>query len=153
MTETSPEDPRDALIREQAARIAAQDELVTVLEALVAELRERLDAALRAGSRNSGNSSMPPGSDDLPGRKPPRKERRAAEKKYVHGAFTELYSAFHLGTRSIEPMKQGGVLPYFAGIVVSDRYQGYFSTRSPGTAHARPPPDAPGPADLAVEQK
>jgi transposase len=51
----------------------------------------------------------------------------AGEKKYVHGAFTELYSAFHLGTRSIESMKQGGILPFFAGIVVSDRYQGYWS--------------------------
>ena len=298
MTETPPEDPRDALIREQAGQIAA-------LTALVAELREQLDAALRAASRNSGNSSMPPGSDDLPGRKPPRKERRAAEraekrsrgkqpgspgsamrmrepdetldyypggscecgldlaeaadlgvarsyqqedipeprpsrryqhnlhkarcacgkvhvaprpdgvpdaplsvgprlsamavylsvfqhvpveraqlliadltggvvsagfvhsclakaaglvkdsvaliraliaaspvagfdettlrsgpageKKYVHGAFTELYSAFHLGTRSIESMKAGGILRFFAGVVVSDRYQGYWS--------------------------
>jgi transposase len=298
VTETPPEDPRDALIREQAGQIAT-------LTALVAELREQLEAALRAASRNSGNSSMPPSSDDLPGRKPPRRERRAAEraekkrrgkqpgspgasmrmrkpddtfdyypegacecgldlagaadlgvarsyqqeeipepqpsrryqhdlhrarcacgrvhvaarpdgvpdaplsvgprlsalavylsvfqhlpveraqrlisdltggvvsagfvhsclgkaaglvrdsvavirmliaaspvagfdettlrsgpageKKYVHGAFTELYSAFHLGTRSIETMKAAGILPSFAGIVVSDRYQGYFS--------------------------
>ena len=90
-----PEDPRDALIREQAARleaqagqIAAQDEQIAghgeriaVLEALVVQLREQLDAALRAASRNSGNSSMPPGSDDLPGRRlPGRKERRAAER-------------------------------------------------------------------------
>jgi hypothetical protein len=51
----------------------------------------------------------------------------AGDKKYVHGAFTELYSAFHLGTRSIETMKKGGILPFFAGIVVSDRYQGYWS--------------------------
>ncbi len=287
------------LIREQAERIA-------VLEAVVADLRERLGAAERAGSRNSGNSSMPPSSDDLPGKKPPRKRRRAAEraegkkrkrgkqpgapgaamrweeadrtedhypegecgcgrdlgeaadlgvagsyqqeeipataaervqhdlhdvrcacgkahvaprppgvpdsalsigprlralavylvvfqhvpvercrdlisdvtgaavsagfihsclrkaadlvsdvtrliatlitaaavagfdettlrsgpageKKYVHGAFTEEYSAFHLGTRSLETMRQAGILPGFAGIVVSDRYQNYFS--------------------------
>lgn len=67
------EDPRDALIREQAERIAA-------LEAMVADLREQLAAAQRAESRNSGNSSMPPSSDDLPGRKPPRKQRRAAER-------------------------------------------------------------------------
>jgi hypothetical protein len=73
VTETPPEDPRDALIREQAGQIAA-------LAALVAELREQLDAALRAASRNSGNSSMPPSSDDLPGRQPPRKKRRAAER-------------------------------------------------------------------------
>jgi len=68
-----PEDPRDALIAEQAERIAA-------LEAVVADLREQLSSAVRAGSRNSGNSSMPPSSDDLPGRKPPRKQRRAAER-------------------------------------------------------------------------
>jgi hypothetical protein len=67
------EDPRDALIREQAERI-------TALEAMVADLREQLEAALRAGSRNSGNSSVPPSMDDQPGRKPPRRERRAAER-------------------------------------------------------------------------
>ncbi len=89
MTESlPPEDPRDALIGEQAALLAAQDEqiavhgeLIAALEALVAELREQLDAARRAASRNSGNSSMPPSADDLPGRRPPaRKERRAAER-------------------------------------------------------------------------
>ena len=302
-----PEDPRDALIREQAERIAG-------LEALVAGLREQLDAALRASSRNSGNSSMPPSADDLPGRRTPaRKERRAAEraekkrsrgkqpgtpgaamrwrrpdevvdhfpegscgcgldlagaadlgvarsyqqedipepqpsrryqhdlhkarctcgkvhvaprpagapdaplsvgprlsamavylsvfqhvpveraqlliadltggvvsagfvhsclgkaaglvtdavrlirtliaaapvagfdettlrsgpageKKYVHGAFTELYSAFWLGTRSLETMREAGILPSFAGIVVSDRYQGYYSETWQGFA-------------------
>jgi transposase len=309
-----PEDPRDALIREQAARLAAQDEQIAghgeriaALEALVAELREQLDAALRAVSRNSGNSSMPPSADDLPGRRPPaRRERRAAEraekkrkpgkqpgspgaamrwrkadevtghfpqgdcecgadladaadlgvarsyqqedvpeprpsrryqhdlhkarcacgrvhvaarpdgvpdaplsvgprlsamavylsvfqhvpveraqalisdltggvvsagfvrsclgkaaglvtdavrlirtliaaapvagfdettlrsgpageKKYVHGAFTELYSAFHLGTRGLETMREAGILPSFAGIAVTDRYAGYYS--------------------------
>jgi transposase len=316
-----PEDPRDALIREQAARldaaalaadprdalIAAQAEQITVLEALVADLRKRLEAAERAGSRNSGNSSMPPSSDDMPGRKPPRRQRRAAEraekkrkpgkqpgspgaamswerpdraedhypegacscgknlsdaadlgvsrsyqqgeipaaaaervqhdlhtvkcacgkehaaprpagvppsalsigprlralavylvvfqhvpvdrcrqliadvtgalvsdgfvhsclakaaslagevvalvralitaapvagfdettlrsgpageKKYVHGAFTEEYSAFWLGTRSLDTMEDAGILPGFAGIAVSDRYQNYFNPR------------------------
>jgi hypothetical protein len=85
-----PEDPRDALIREQAERLAVQDrqlvqvavqaEQIAVLEAMVADLRERLDAALRALSRNSGNSSMPPSADDRRGRRPPRRERRAAER-------------------------------------------------------------------------
>ena len=73
MTDVPPEDPRDALIWEQAERIAA-------LEAVVADLRGQLAAAERSGSRNSGNSSMPPSSDDLPGRRPPRKQRRAAER-------------------------------------------------------------------------
>ena len=48
MTESlPPEDPRDALIREQAGQIAA-------LTALVAELRGQLDAALRAASQELG---------------------------------------------------------------------------------------------------
>jgi transposase len=292
-------DPRDTLI-------AAQAEQITVLEALVADLRKRLEAAERAGSRKSGNSSMPPSSDDLPGRKPPRGQRPAAEraekkkpgetagqsggvddlggpdraadhypggacpcgldladakdlgitqsyqqeeipaapaervqhdlhtvrcacgkahtaprpagvpeatlsigprlralavylvifqhvpvqrcrqliadvagaavsdgfihsclakaadlaadvmaliralitaapvagfdettlrsapageKKYVHGAFTEMYSAFWLGARSLDSMEDAGILPEFAGIVVSDRYQNYFHPR------------------------
>ena len=310
MTDVAPgdpsEDPRDALIREQAQLIAAQAGQIAALEATVAGLREQLEAAARAGSRNSGNSSMPPSSDDLPGRKPPRKQRRAAEraekkkrgkqpgspgasmtwevpdrtedhhpggacscgrdlagaadlgvarsyqqeeipaataervqhdlyesrcacgrvhaaarpagvpdsalsigprlralavylvvfqhvpvercrqliadvtgaavsdgfihsclakaaslaadvvrlirtlitaaavagfdettlrsgpageKKYVHGAFTEEYSAFWLGTRSLDSMEDAGILPGFAGIVVSDRYQNYFHPR------------------------
>jgi transposase len=47
----------------------------------------------------------------------------AGEKKYVHGAFTEQYSSFWLGTRSLETMKEAGILPGFAGVAVSDRYQ------------------------------
>ncbi|HTQ95089.1 MAG TPA: IS66 family transposase [Streptosporangiaceae bacterium] len=80
MTDVPPEDPRDALIREQAQRIETQAERIAALEAVVADLREQLAAAERSGSRNSGNSSMPPSSDDLPGKKPPRKQRRAAER-------------------------------------------------------------------------
>ncbi len=50
----------------------------------------------------------------------------AGEKKYVHGAFTGEYSSFWLGTRSLETMREAGILPDFAGVVVSDRYQNYF---------------------------
>ncbi|HMI27062.1 MAG TPA: transposase, partial [Streptosporangiaceae bacterium] len=53
----------------------------------------------------------------------------AGEKKYVHGAFTEEYSAFWLGARSLDSMEDAGILPGFAGIVVSDRYQNYFHPR------------------------
>jgi hypothetical protein len=80
VTDTPPGDPRDALIREQAAEIAGQAERIAALEAIIADLRDQLSSAARAGSRNSGNSSMPPSSDDLPGRKPPRRQRRAAER-------------------------------------------------------------------------
>ena len=279
MTDVPPTDRRDALIREQAEQIAAQAQQITALEAVVAELRERL-AAERARSRNSSNSSMPPSSDDaqpgspgaamawqVPDRtedyypqgecacgrdlvdaadlgvarsyqqeeipvspaqrvqhdlhearcacgrahvaaRPPGvpesalsigprlralavylvvfqhvpvercrhliadvtgavvsagfihsclssaaglaadavalirtlitaaavagfdettlRSGPAGDKKYVHGAFTEQYSAFWLGSRSLESMRQAGILPRFAGIVVSDRYQNYF---------------------------
>jgi hypothetical protein len=50
----------------------------------------------------------------------------AGEKKYVHGAFTEEYSSFYPGTRSLDTMRKAGILPEFAGVVVSDRYQNYF---------------------------
>jgi transposase len=49
-------------------------------DAEIAELRERVARLERALSRNSGNSSLPPSSDDLPGRGLPRKQRRAAER-------------------------------------------------------------------------
>jgi hypothetical protein len=79
-----PEDPRDALIREQAALITGLSGQVTDLSAqiaeltaLVRELRAQLEAARRAASRNSGNSSMPPSADDLPGRKAPAPRGKA----------------------------------------------------------------------------
>ncbi len=50
----------------------------------------------------------------------------AGQKKYIHGAFTEKYSLFHLGTRSLETMKDFGILPDFTGIAVTDRYGNYF---------------------------
>jgi hypothetical protein len=41
-----PADRRDALIREQAARLEAQAEQIAALEALVADLREQREAAI-----------------------------------------------------------------------------------------------------------
>lgn len=52
------------LLEDKNAKIAEQDAKIADLEKKVARL-ERLI------SRNSGNSSMPPGMDDLPGKKPP----------------------------------------------------------------------------------
>ena len=53
----------------------------------------------------------------------------AGAKKYVHGAFTGRLSALRLGSRSLDSMEEAGILPASAGIVVSDRYQNYFSSR------------------------
>jgi len=55
---------RDAVIAEQAAAIGELRADVVALAAEVRELRRRL-------GRNSGNSSMAPSADDLPGRTPP----------------------------------------------------------------------------------
>lgn len=66
-----PEDPRDALIMALSAQVEGLSAQVAELAGLVRELREQLEAARRAASRNSGNSSMPPSADDLPGRKAP----------------------------------------------------------------------------------
>ena len=63
-----------AVIAEQGAKIAAQERQIGELQAAVARLE-------RIVSRNSGNSSMPPSADDLPGRKrPTRQQRRAAQR-------------------------------------------------------------------------
>jgi hypothetical protein len=37
----------------------------------------------------------------------------AGDKKYVHGAFTEEYSAFWLGARNLDSMADAGILPDF----------------------------------------
>ncbi len=65
-------------VRDQAVRLDGQarrlEEQARELEALRAdnsELRARLDRLERLLSRNSSNSSMPPSTDDLPGRTPP----------------------------------------------------------------------------------
>lgn len=53
-----------AVSRAQAERIAVQDARIEAQDKRIAELERLL-------SRNSGNSSMPPSTDDLPGRKKP----------------------------------------------------------------------------------
>jgi hypothetical protein len=61
--------------------IAAQGEQIAAQQYLIEDLQQKVARLERAMSRNSGNSSMPPGTDDLPGRKPPsRQQRRAAQR-------------------------------------------------------------------------
>jgi len=64
-----------AALREGAAGQRAH---AAALQEQVGQLREQVARLERIVSRNSGNSSMPPSGDDAPGRKPPRKQRRAA---------------------------------------------------------------------------
>jgi len=73
-----PELPRPA---PGCAACTARGEVIAEQARLIAELQERVGRLERAASRNSGNSSMPRSSDDLPGCKPPsRRQRRAAER-------------------------------------------------------------------------
>ena len=72
--------PGDAAgLRAENAGLREANERLRLLnedkDAVIAELRERVARLERLVSRNSGNSSMPPSTDDLPGKKPP--ERRA----------------------------------------------------------------------------
>ncbi len=67
-----------AALRAESARLREANERLRVLledkDAKIAEPEEKVARLERLISRNSGNSSMPPSADDLPGRKPPRAE-------------------------------------------------------------------------------
>jgi transposase len=65
-------------LREETAGLRAH---AAALQEQVGQLREQVARLERIVSRNSGNSSMPPSGDDAPGRKPPRKQRRAQERE------------------------------------------------------------------------
>jgi hypothetical protein len=70
------------LITLLAAQNAALAARVAELRTQNAELEERAARLERLISRNSGNSSMPPSTDDLPGKKPPeRRPRRGAGRR------------------------------------------------------------------------
>ena len=79
--ESPPRDPRDELIdrlRADNAGLRADGERLAEENA---QLKARLERLERLISRNSGNSSMPPSSDDLPGRMPPAKGKGLAGRK------------------------------------------------------------------------
>jgi hypothetical protein len=71
------------LIEVLEARNALAEGENAALRERLAELEDRLTALERVISRNSGNSSMPPSGDDLPGRKPPepRKARKDGKRR------------------------------------------------------------------------
>ncbi len=66
-----PDAPDDvAALRAENGRLRV---LLEDKDARIAELEERIARLERLISRNSGNSSMPPSADDLPGKKPPER--------------------------------------------------------------------------------
>jgi transposase len=83
----------------EIARLREDCERLRILnedkDAVIAELRQRVALLERLISRNSGNSSMPPSTDDLPGKKPPRrrpgggagKRRKPGKQPGAPGAF------------------------------------------------------------------
>jgi len=75
-----------AALRAENGRLRDANERLRMLledkDAQIAELEARLERLERLVSRNSGNSSMPPSTDDLPGKKPPeRKPRRGGGRR------------------------------------------------------------------------
>jgi transposase len=65
------------------AGCAARDGVIAEQAAAIGDLLARVERLERLISRNSGNSSMPPSADDLPGRRPPpaRPGRNAGRRK------------------------------------------------------------------------
>jgi transposase len=63
----------NARLREQNAELQAEN---AELKVQLAEQAEKIARLERLISRNSGNSSMPPSTDDLPGKKPPERRPR-----------------------------------------------------------------------------
>jgi transposase len=75
-----------AVLRTENARLRDQVERLRVLnedkDAKIADLEQKLARLERLISRNSGNSSMPPSSDDQPGKTPPpSRPRRGGKRK------------------------------------------------------------------------
>ena len=92
MSALPPPAPDCAACAARDEQIAAQQELIGELRDAVsaqadqiAALREQVRRLERALSRNSGNSSMPPSSDDLPGKKPPQRKARGGGKRRKPG--------------------------------------------------------------------
>jgi hypothetical protein len=76
-----PDDDLAVLAGVQGVLIEILETRNSELSAQVAGLEERLARLERLVSRNSGNSSMPPSADDLPGRKGPGQRKRAGSGK------------------------------------------------------------------------
>ena len=67
-----------ARLRAENAELKAEN---AELKAQLAEQADKIERLERLVSRNSGNSSMPPSSDDLPGKKPPERKQPGGGRK------------------------------------------------------------------------
>src|SRR5512135_1000138 len=84
-----------AALRAENGRLREANKRLRVLledkDAKIAELEDRVARLERLMSRNSGNSSMPPSADDLPGRRPERRQpgggRKPGKQPGAPGAF------------------------------------------------------------------
>jgi len=76
---------RDAVIAVQAQVIKVLAAENARLTGQMADLAARMERLERLASRNSGNSSMPPSADDLPGRTPPQRKSSHGDGKRKPG--------------------------------------------------------------------
>jgi transposase len=76
---------RDAVIAMQAQVIGLLAAENARLAGQVADLGARVERLERLAWHNSGNSSMPPSADDLPGRTPPRRKQPGGGSKRRQG--------------------------------------------------------------------
>jgi transposase len=80
-----------AALQEANARLQAEN---AELKAQIAEQAEKIARLERLVSRNSGNSSMPPSTDDLPGKTPPERRTRQGGMKQKPGKQPGAPGAF-----------------------------------------------------------
>jgi len=102
----------NAALRAESGRLREANERLRVLledkDAKIADLEQRIARLERLLSRNSGNSSMPPGLDDLPGKKPPEPKpgrgqgRRPGKQRGAPGAHLE-WNEHPDGTENVFP--------------------------------------------------
>jgi transposase len=100
-----------AALQEANARLRAEN---AELKAQIAEQAEKIARLERLASRNSGNSSMPPSTDDLPGKKPPQRrtgqggmKRKPGKQPGAPGAFL----AWNEHPDKTEDVFPGGICP------------------------------------------
>jgi transposase len=100
-----------AALQEANARLRAEN---AELKAQIAELQERVTRLERLVSRNSVNSSMPPSTDDLPGKKPPERGTRrggARRKPGKQPGAPGAYLAWHEHPDKTEDVFPEGTCP------------------------------------------